>query len=374
MSVAKPFSIHILSPPAGAIVVSKARCALASKNGVLDKRHPATVPSTQTRAGAPSQRRHGRGGAQGLRPAPRAAGARQGDAAVPGGAQLRDAHAGHHGRAAPQPPLLQQGRAPEVAVRVARDRRLAAAAAPRGGLLPQPARARPQRAGGAHPAEDTPGRRGARAGDRCRRLPVRVRAVVRARVHLGDPHLHAAGLHRLLRVPDRAAAADGAVGERGGAADRGRRGAGAARLLGPPRRGDQGAVLAGVPADPRRGGAVRAGAAADRADLQAGRGRRARGDVRAGDGDAAGDGLLRHRFLHRRHDRQQRLPGDLKGSAGVPAGGGPVLHGAGVERHPVAVLLPGRRGRHLLRAHPVRRDPHRGLHPGHGGAGRHLPA
>uniref|UniRef100_A0A453QPE8 Uncharacterized protein n=1 Tax=Aegilops tauschii subsp. strangulata TaxID=200361 RepID=A0A453QPE8_AEGTS len=71
---------------------------------------------------------------------------------------------------------------------------------PRGGLLPQPTRARPQRAGGADPAEDTARRRGARAGDRRRRLPVRVRAVVRARVHLRDPHLHAAGLHRLLRV------------------------------------------------------------------------------------------------------------------------------------------------------------------------------
>ena len=59
-------------------------------------------------------------------------------------------------------------------------------------------------------------------------------------------------------------------------------------------------------------GAVRAHPAAGRARVQAGRRgrrRRPRRDVRAGDGDAAGDGLLRHRVLHRRHGHQQGLPG-----------------------------------------------------------------
>ncbi|KAM0867519.1 hypothetical protein ACQ4PT_041945 [Festuca glaucescens] len=35
--------------------------------------------------------------------------------------------------------------------------------------------------------------------------------------------------------------------------------------------------------------------------------------VRAGGGDAAGHGPLRHRVLHRRHGRQQRFPGSNKG-------------------------------------------------------------
>jgi hypothetical protein len=40
----------------------------------------------------------------------------------------------------------------------------------------------------------------------------------------------------------------------------------------------------------------------------------------------------------------------------------------------VAVLLPGRGGRHLLRAHAAGGHPHRRVHPGDGGGGRHLPA
>jgi hypothetical protein len=66
--------------------------------------------------------------------------------------------------------------------------------------------------------------------------------------------------------------------------------------------------------------------------------------------------------------------GDPEGGASLWAGRGPVLHGAGVSGRAVAVLLPGLRGRHLLREHASGQRPHRGVHPHHVGGRRHLPA
>jgi hypothetical protein len=282
------------------------------------------------RADASGQpQRHGRRSAQG-----RGARARQGGAPLSGSTKLRDAGAGGHRRAAPEPPLLQQGRAPAVALRVARDRRLAAAAGSRGGVVRRPARARPGRPGAAHPAAHPAGRRGPRRRHGRGRLRLRLRAGVPPRVHLRDPDLDAAGVHGVLRVPGGAAAPDGRVRERRGAADGGRRGAGPARLVGPAPGRHQGPVLAGLLADALRRGALRPRPAAGGARVQARGGRRPRRDVRAGGGDAAGDGVLRHRLLHRRHGREQRLPGES------PRVARPLLLRRQPSRRVVSLLLP----------------------------------
>jgi hypothetical protein len=186
----------------------------------------------------------------------------------------------------------------QLALRVAGVRGLAAAASAHGGVLLRPPRARCGRPGRARPAAHPAGRGGARPRHRRRQLRLQLRARLHPRVHLLDPHLDAA---RVLRVPRRAAAVHRRIRER--------RHAGAARLRRPPRGGHQGAVLVGHRPHYQRRRTVWTHPAARRARVQARRGRRAHSDIRAGDGGAAGDGVLRHRALHRRHDHQQGLPG-----------------------------------------------------------------